>query len=182
MDNQVAAQSNINQINPVNAPSTYYLKCPYCGSDNLRILGKKGSLGASIAVGSLFGAAGNLVANSISKDDYTYEPTNYKCESCKQKFESLPLLAQPEEILSEPCKIVFTRLSSFVGMAVSQNLWMNGVKIGPVKNGKTVEFFTMIKFNTMFMTDQYGVAFKGDYKFEAQPGGVVEVRFKRKFL
>ena len=171
-----------NQINQVNAPSTYYLKCPHCGSNNLRILGKKGSLGASIAIGGAFGAIGNLAANAMSKDDFAYEPVNYKCESCKQKFQSLPLAAQPDEILPEPCRIVFTRMSSFVGMAVSQNVWMNGVKIGPVKNGKTLEFTTMTKYNTMFVTDQYGVAFRGDYKFEAQPGGIVNVRYKRKFL
>ena len=35
------------------------------------------------------------------------------------------------------------------------------------------------------VTDQYGMAFRGkagSYKFEAQPGGAVQVRFKRKFL
>ncbi|MCL1859501.1 MAG: hypothetical protein FWF92_09765 [Oscillospiraceae bacterium] len=177
MDNQ-----NAQQVNAVNAPSVYYLKCPFCGSNNLRVLGKKGALGASIAIGGMFGAVGNLVADSISQDNFTYEPTNYKCEACKQKFEALPLAAQPDEILTEPCKIVFTRASSFVGMWVSQTVWMNGVKLGSIKNGKTIEFMTMTKYNTLFVTDQYGVAFKGDYKFEAQPGGITQVRFKRKFL
>ena len=130
----------------------------------------------------MFGAVGNLVANSISKDDYTFEPINCKCLTCGKKFETLPLVAQPDEILPQPCKIIFTRMSSFVGMAVSQSIWMNGVKISPIKNKQTIEFMTFTRYNTLFVTDQFGVAFKADYKFEAQPGGVVEVRFKRKFL
>ena len=173
---------NNQNIAPVNAPSTYYLKCPYCGAGNLQILGKKGSLGASIVVGGVFGAVGNLVANSMSESDYSYHPMNYRCLTCRKKFESLPLTAQPEEILAQPCRIVFTRMSSFIGMAVAQHVWMNGVKIGPVKNGKTLEFMTVLRYNTLFVTDHMGVAFKGDYKFEAQPGGIVQVRYKRKFV
>ena len=176
MDTQVAAQANT-----VNVPSTYYLKCPYCGAGNFRILGKKGALGASIGIGVAFGALGNIVTNAVTKDDYAYEPINYKCESCGQKFEAYPLAAQPDEILPAPCKVVFTRLSSFVGMWVSQSVWMNGIKMGPIKNGKTLEFDTYVKNNTLFVTDQYGVAFRGSYKFEAQPGACVTVRFKRKF-
>jgi len=76
---------------------------------------------------------------------------------------------------------IFKRISSIVEMAVSQSVWMNGVKISPIKNGKAIEFFTPVKYNTLFVTDQHGVAFKTDYKFEASPGGSVEVKFKRKF-
>ena len=176
MENQSAEQSSA-----ISVPSIYNLKCPHCGTSDLQILGKKGAMGKAIAVGAAFGAIGNLVANSMSKEDYTFEPVNFKCKICKKKFQSLPLNAQPDEILQKPCKIVFTRLSSFIGMAVSQNVWMNGVKIGTVKNGKTIEFVTYTKHNTLFVTDQYGVAFKTDYKFEAQQGGCVEVKFKRKF-
>ena len=176
MENQV-----IENQAAINVPSVYHLKCPQCGADSFRILGKKGALGKSIGVGVAFGAIGNLVANASSKDDYAYEPIQYKCIVCQKKFEALPLLAQPDEILSVPCKIIFKRLSSFVGMAVSQSVWLNGIKIGSIKNGKAIEFPTYVRYNTLFVSDQYGVAFKTDYKFEAQPGGCVEVQFKRKF-
>ena len=177
MENQVATP-----VSTVNAPSLYRLRCPQCGAGSLRMLGKKGALGKSIAVGAAFGAVGNIVANAVSVSEYTYEPMNFKCETCGNKFEALPLTAQPDEILPVPCKIVFNRLSSFVGMAVSQFVWLNGVKIGPVKNGKTLEFPVYTRYNSIAVTDQYGVAFKTDYKFEAQPGGCVWVKFKRKFV
>lgn len=175
MDNQTMEQTNT-----VNAPSLHNLACPKCNASDFKVVGAKGSMGKTLGA-SAFGAIGFLVADSMSKNDYTYEPLNYKCNSCGKKFESLPLLAQPDEILSAPCKISFKRLSSFVGMAVSQNIWLNGIKVGPVGNGKTVEFETMTKHNILFVTDQMGVAFKGHYSFEAQPGGTVEVQFKRKF-
>lgn len=185
MDNQqkINQSDNIQPQNmaQTNYPSTHELVCPKCKSNNLKILGTKGSKGTALGVGMAFGAIGNLVANSISKDDYTFQPVKYKCNSCGKKFDSLPLNAKPEEILDKPCTIKFTRLSSFVGMAVSQNVWLNGLKVGSIGNGKSITFQTFVKHNTVFVTDQYGVAFKGDYKFEAQSGGTEEIRFKKKF-
>ena len=165
----------------VNIPSTHALVCPKCQKSNLKILGTKGSKGAAIGIGVAFGAIGNLVANSGSKDDFSLKPIQYKCTACGNKFESFPLAAAPEEILETPCTVSFKRLSSFVGIAVAQNVWLNGVKVASVGNGKTVTFETSVKHNTVFVTDQYGVAFKGDYKFEAESGGSEEIRFKRKF-
>lgn len=185
MNNQQESNPNQN-VQPqnaaqINVPSTHELVCPHCKSGDLKILGTKGAKGAAMGIGMAFGAIGNLVANSVSKDDYTVQPVKYKCNSCGKKFDSLPLNAKPEELLEQPCTVTFTRLSSFVGMAVSQNVWLNGVKVGPIGNGKTITFQTCVKHNTVFVTDQYGVAFKGDYKFEAQSGGTEEIRFKKKF-
>lgn len=176
MENQVAEQANT-----ISAPSLYRLQCPKCGGNTFQILGVKGAAGKSVGISVAFGAIGNMVASSMSKDDMSYKPVNFKC-SCGNKFESFPMQAQPDEILTAPCTIRFTRVSSFVGMAVSQTIWMNGLKVSPVGNGKTVEFQTMTKYNTLFVTDQYDAAFKGNYKFEAVPGGTIDVRFKRKFL
>lgn len=170
----------VEKTNTVNEPSLHNLKCPHCGANDFKILGAKGSKGKSAASGA-FGAVGALVMNAISKDGKSLESVNYKCVSCRKKFTSLPLVATPDEILSAPCKISFKRMSGFMGMAVSQTVWLNGIKIASVGNGKTIEFQTMIKYNTLFVTDQSGVAFKGDYKFEAQPNGSMEVKFKRKF-
>lgn len=170
------------EIQKVNIPSTHALTCPKCQHNDLKILGTKGSMAHGVTSSLLFGAIGNLVANSNSKDDYSVKPVQYKCNICGNKFVSLPIEAEPGEILETPCTISFTRLSSFVGMAVAQHIYLNGVKVDTVGNGKTVTFKTSVKHNTIFVTDQYGVAFKGDYKFVAESGGKKEIRFKRKFL
>lgn len=176
--NTVAPQQPVQQVQ---LPSLYYLKCPHCGGGEFRILGKKGAMGKSIGMGLAFGAVGALVANSMEKTNYDFEPINYKCNACSKKFESMPLVAQQNEILPQPAVVAFKRASSFVGMAVTQFVWLNGVKIAAVKNGQAIEFPVFTQYNTIFVTDQFGVAFKGDYKFEAQPGGRVEVKFNRKF-
>lgn len=165
-----------------NYPSLYKLTCPKCGQNNLKVLGTKGAKGASVGIGMAFGAVGNLVASSMSKDEAAVQPVKYQCLACKNKFDSLPLNAEPDEILDQPCNINFTRLSSFVGMAVVQGVWLNGVKVGTVGNGKSISFPTFTKHNTVFVTDQYGVVINGDYKFEAQSGGTQELKFKRKFV
>ncbi len=164
-----------------NFPSVYELACPKCADKDLKILGTKGSKGKALGIGMAFGAVGNLVASSMSKDDYTLQPVKYKCKACGKKFDALPLSAKPEELLDAPCTIHFTRLSCFAGMAVSQSVYLNGVKVASVGNGKSVEFQTFVKNNTIFVTDHNGVAFKGRYKFEAQSGGTEEIRFKKKF-
>ena len=158
------------------------LKCPRCGSEHLTVTGKKGALGASIATGAAFGAIGNLVAARQANANTATEPLQYKCQNCANKFESLPAVAPPEDVLDTPCTITFTRLGSFVGMAVPQFVHNNGVNLGSVKNGKSIAFTTNNRYNVLFVTDQFGVAFKSEYRFEAQPGSSVSVRFKRKFL
>ena len=158
------------------------LRCPQCGSEQLRVTGVKGALGTSLATGIAFGAIGNLVAGKNAAANTVTEPLQYKCNSCGNKFESLPLCAPPEEILSTPCSITFTRERSFVGSAVPQIVYLNGVKLGAVNNGASLTFPTGNRFNTLFVTDQYGVAFDSVYRFEALPGGMVSARFMRKFL
>lgn len=165
-----------------NFPSLHKLTCPKCGKNDLKVLGTKGSKGASIGIGMAFGAIGNIIASSASKDEASLQPIQYQCKSCRNKFDSLPLNAVPDEILSEPCTITFTRLSSFVGMAVLQGVWLNGVKVGSIENGKTMTFQTFTKHNTIFVTDQYGVVINEAYSFEAQSGGQQNVNFKRKFV
>ena len=183
MDNQqnLNPEAQENSAQP-NVPSIYGLACPKCQNGDLKIVGTKGSKGAAIGMGLALGAVGNLIANASNKDDFSLRPIQYKCKSCGNKFESLPLVAKPEEILEKPCTVNFHRLSRFAGMAVSQDVWLNGVKVGTVKNGQSITFETVTKHNTVFVTDQYGVAFKGDRKFEAQSGGTEEIRFKGKFL
>lgn len=163
-------------------PSVAFLACPACGGNDLLITGQKGGTGKSIGVVLAFGAIGSMVAGSnAAKDTATY-PIQYRCNACKNKFESGPLTATAEEILPAPATINFTRKGSMVGAAVPQIVYMNGMKMGPVKNGKTITFQTMVRYNTIFVTDQFGVAFKDSYRFEAQPGAEVQVDFNRKFV
>ena len=177
MDNQT-----YNQGHAVSAPSLFRLNCPRCGTYDYQVLGKKGAKGKAIGVGAMFGAVGDWVASSISENNFNLEPMNYKCKACGAKFESVPLLAQPDEILQAPCRIIFTRMSGIAGMGVAQSVWLNGVKVAAVGNGETKELVTYIRYNTLFVTDQYGVAFADVHKFEASAGGYIEVRFNRKFV
>jgi Zn finger protein HypA/HybF involved in hydrogenase expression len=162
-------------------PSLYRLACPKCGSGDLEIKGTEGSLAKAVGVFAAFGAVGNLVMSANAEKNLETKPIKYKCNSCSNKFTSMPLPAQPDEFLDAPCTISFERVSNFVGMAVAQIVYLNGIKIGPIKNGKTITFSTVVRYNTLFVTDAAGVAFKGAYRFEAQPGGNVHVRFNRKF-
>ena len=162
-------------------PSVNGLKCPQCGKTEFRIMGTKGSM-AKAGVAVAFGAIANMALDSQSKKDFEIKPVKYQCLGCKTKFEAEPLVAPEEDVLAEPCKIVFHRLKSAVGMAVTQQVYLNGVKIGNVKNGEDMEFQTFTKHNTVFVTDQAGIAFPGAYSFEAQPGGTVDINFKRKFV
>ena len=163
-------------------PSVALLTCPNCGQKQFKIIGTKGSLGKAIVGAGMFGAVGNMVMDSRSKENFELLPVKYQCLSCKNKFEALPLVAEDEEVLDTPCTIVFHRLGSPVGMAVSQQVFLNGVKMGSVKNKADLEFQTHTKQNTIFVTDQYGVAFPGEYTFTAENGGFVEINYKRKFL
>lgn len=163
-------------------PSLYGLACPSCGSQQYTAIGVKGSTGKALATSFAFGAIGNMVAGSSAAKNMVTEPIQYRCDSCKTKFESGPLVAAPEELLPAPCMVHFVRESSFVGMAVPQIVYMNGIKMGAVKNGNTLSMQTPLRYNAVFVTDQHGMAFKGIRRFEAVPGGEVTIRFNRKFL
>lgn len=184
MDNQQNVNADAaNSAEQPNFPSIHAITCPKCHAGDLKIMGVKGAKGAVVGMALAFGAVGGLIANAASKDNMALYPTKYRCKSCGNKFESLPLVAQPEELLNAPCTIKLRRKSGFVGMAVSQDVWMNGVKVGTIGNGKTISFQSFTKHNTLFLIDQYGTASKNEYKFEAQAGGNVEVTCKlRKFV
>ena len=158
------------------------LQCPQCGQEDLTIKGKAGGTGASVAGALLGGAIVNLAASASASKNVQTTPIAYVCNHCKHKFQTFPLDAPPEDILDTPCTVHFTRLGGIVGAAVAQMVYLNGVNCGPVKNGKTITLQTGNRWNTLFVTDQYGAAFPSVYRFEAAPGGVVEVKFNRKFV
>lgn len=157
------------------------LKCPYCGSENISVKGAKGAMGKAAAA-MAFGAVGALVASSAASGEVEVCNMQYKCQSCGKSFESEPLTAPAEDVLCEPCSVTFIRESSMVGAAVAQVVYINGVRMGTVKNGQSIVFDVSNRYNTLFVTDATGVAFPDVMRFEAAPGTGVTFRFNRKFI
>ena len=62
--------------------------------------------------------------NSINKDD-TF------CTECGNKID--------KEKMGKLCKIIVTRRKYFLGVAISFPVYVDGIKIGDLKNGKTLE-------------------------------------------
>ena len=135
-----------------------------------------------VSVNNYFGAVGNIVSSSRSKDNFEIKPVKYQCLDCKNKYEALPNEASSDDILKKPCTITFERLSSFIGVAVRQQVFLNGIKMGTIKNGSKLTFETNTRTNTIFVTDHHGVAFKGHYTFTAEEGGEKYIKFKKKFI
>ena len=168
-----------------------YLKatCPHCKSNDLLVTGANGSVGRTVIVtllSILFMPIGLILipwfyrmisARTIASD----WPIKYKCKKCDHKFTREPVRASQEEMLSAPCVIEFERISSLVGAAMPQIVHINGVKVASIKNGKTIAFQTLVKHNVIFVTDQYGNAFLGQYTFEAEANTSVLLRFNRVF-
>lgn len=157
------------------------LKCPYCGSENISVRGAKGSMGKAAAA-MAFGAVGALVASSSVSDTAEVAEMQYRCEECNKSFEAMPLTASEEDTLEQPCSVTFIRESSMIGAAVVQVVYVNGVKLGVVKNGQSIQFNVSNRYNTLFVTDATGIAFPDVMRFEAAPGAAVTFRFNRKFL
>jgi DNA-directed RNA polymerase subunit RPC12/RpoP len=171
------------QVVRTGIPSLYYVKCPKCGSSNFIMVGQTGAKGKSIGMSLAFGAVGSLANAHAASGRDAVEPLQYQCKDCKEKFVAGPLEAAPDELLSAPATISVERVKSFVGMAVPQVVFVNGVKVGELLNGRVVTFQTPLRFNTLVVTDHFGVAFKtGTTRFEVQPGGAAHFRFNRKYV
>jgi hypothetical protein len=65
-----------------------------------------------------------------------------------------------------------------VGAVLPQVVYLNGIKIGVVNNGKAISFYTWVKEIVLFLTVQ-GVAFPA-CKFTAEPGGSTVILYNRK--
>ena len=156
-------------------------KCPQCGSSEWKVTGLPGAAGRAVLVG-LFGLIGNAIASSSLKNRKDDDPFICKCDSCGNKWEAIPVNAPEEERLESPCKINVTRPGGFVGAAVGQFAYLNGIRMGILKNGNTMTFETNVKHNLLYFTDLSGTVFK-DYKhFDAEAGGNRNFNFNRKFL
>ncbi|MDR0507550.1 MAG: DUF805 domain-containing protein [Dysgonamonadaceae bacterium] len=144
--------------------SLEYLRCPQCGSKSFTalFLGGKNVVNPAKAIATV--------------------PMTYKCDDCRQRFTAVPTEADKDEILAAPCEVVVKRMSNIIGAVTIFIVYLNGVKVGALTNGKAISFSTRVKHNQLVVVDQEFNAFKGAYHFEAEPYGRVEAFFNRKFL
>jgi len=129
----------------------------------------------------LFGIIGNGIASSNLKNRKDDSPFVFKCESCDKKFEIGPCQAPEDERLATPCTITVTRPGNFVGAAVGQHTFLNGIRMGILKNGSSLTFKTDVKNNLLYFTDLSGTVYKSVRRFIAEPGGNLSFRFNMKF-
>jgi hypothetical protein len=156
-------------------------KCPQCDSADWMPLGTPGYITRSLwAV--FFGFIGALAANSSGKNRAETPAFICKCRSCRNKWEARPKEVPLEARLETPCRISMTRPGSFVGAAVAQFIYLNGKRVGILKNGGTIEFETAEPYNILFATDGSGTAFQNTRYFEAPSGGELNFNFNRKFV
>ena len=163
-------------------PTLHNLSCPYCNSADLKFLGIKGAAGKSVAIVAAFGALGSLVSSTTVSENEPTKPLFYKCNHCRKKFESYPISTPDEDVLGAPCKITFHRIKSIGGMGVPYIVYLNGMRVGPIKNGTAFQFNTHTKYNTLYVMNHHGLPFPGEYTFQATSGGEVTVQFKNKFV
>jgi hypothetical protein len=90
--------------------------------------------------------------------------------------------AAEEEWLESPCEITISRPGGFVGALVGQYVFLNGIRIGVLKNGGSLSFQTNVTHNILYCTDLAGAVFQDYRRFEAEPGGNESFSFNRKFL
>lgn len=172
----------MNTMSELQIPTLHNLSCPFCGSQDLHFLGLKGAVGKSVAIGAAFGALGSIVASSTVSESEPTKPLYFKCKQCRKKFETYPLPAPSDEILATPCKISFQRIKSFAGLAVPYIVYLNGMRVGPIKNGESFQFDTNSRYNTLYVMNHHGLPFKSECRFEASAGATVAVQFKNKFV
>lgn len=156
------------------------LKCPACASVEYKALGTKGFAGRFV-VNLFFGFLAGAIYSKSEQNNVEEREIIYKCSKCGHKWESFPVKAGAGSLLETPCEIHFTRQGNFVGMAMAQFVYLNGRKIGAVKNGESITFTTERKQNMIFVTDHTGGAFDSR-RFDAFPGGSIKFRFSRKFV
>jgi DNA-directed RNA polymerase subunit RPC12/RpoP len=155
------------------------ITCPKCNSIDVMAKGTKGALGRTIATLFLGPLIGILIGKSTS-DSEGSQSVQYKCKKCGNVFISQEKSLESNEQLMGTCKIILYRDKSFIGAIVPRFVYLNGKKIDVIKNGKSIEFTTNMKSNTITVTDHIGNAFKESYKFDTIKGGITEVHFRQK--
>jgi len=88
-----------------------------------------------------------------------------------------PAAIQPDPVktLTEPCAIHLTRTTNFVGGGVSVQVVFNGVEMGKLGNGKTLETQTYQDKNELFILQ--GKRKIAARRFDATTGGDINIDF-----
>jgi hypothetical protein len=155
------------------------LKCPVCAAVDFKALGTKGFAGRQLAI-ILFGFPAGVIFSGVEKKTVRDKAVIYKCPACGNKWEALPVKAAESGCLETSCEIHVTRESGIIGRVMAWFVYLNGKKIGPVKNGGRIIFTTERKHNLVFVTDHSGRAFDTRC-FDASAGEKIELSFRRKF-
>jgi DNA-directed RNA polymerase subunit RPC12/RpoP len=168
--------------------TTNMIRCEYCQSDQVFPFGTSHAMQNFVGNMTIFkgGLLGGVVGQTMDLKGYDpliHEQIGYKCKSCKKKFfihQKADALKHDFEI---PCTITFIREKKVLGALVDQLVYLNGFKIGPVKNGQAIQFFTYKINNVVVVTDVNGLSACADYfAFEAFEGGSQNIRFGMGFL
>jgi hypothetical protein len=164
--------------NPLNLNDD--LACPVCTAVDIKALGTKGFTGRQLVI-ILFGFPAGLIFSDVEKKTVRDKAIIYQCSICGNKWEAFPVKAAESGCLERPCEIHVSREGGITGGLMPQFVYLNGKKIGPVKNGGRIIFTTGRKYNLVFITDHLGRAFD-TRRFDASPGEQIKLRFKGKFL
>jgi len=84
--------------------------------------------------------------------------------------------AESSAKLAEPCNVSVTRLSSFVAAVVPSAVFLNGNRVGVLKNGGTLNLSTEYADNELMIRNPVDRTIQ----FEGVPGGLVKLEFSTK--
>jgi len=154
------------------------VKCPKCGSKSYIPTGTHNSANADL------GAVDKTPSGEdfITLSTLPALPLGYQCNECKHKFISFPVEAIENERLEQPCTVLLKRMSNFVGSATINMVYLNGVKVSGLNNGKAISFPTQVKHNELVIADHMGNACKAVCRFEAVSGGKVQIHYNPRGL
>jgi hypothetical protein len=156
------------------------LACPVCAAADIKALGTKGFAGRQL-VTILFGFFAGVALGRVEQKNTKDKAIIYKCSKCGNKWTAFPVVAAESGCLKTPCEIHVIREGSIIGGIMNQFVYLNGKKIGPIKNRERITFATERKRNLVFVTDHLGRSLDTRF-FDVSAGEQIELRFKRKLL
>jgi hypothetical protein len=155
-------------------------KCPVCAAVDFEVLGVKGFAGRQLAT-MLFGFPASFAFSKAEEKNTKTKAIIHKCNKCGNKWTPVPATTDEKNTAETPCAIHFTRENSLINRVLFQFVYLNGKKIGAVKNGERITFATERKHNVIFVTDHSGRALD-TRRFDVFAGERIEFKFRQKFL
>jgi hypothetical protein len=156
------------------------LLCPSCAAVDIKALGTEGFAGRKLAA-VLLGFLADIAFAKAEQKNTKDRAIIYECSLCGKRWKAFPAQAAESGCRETSREIHVTRTGGIAGGAIARFVYLNGKKIGPVKNGGRITFTTERKHNLVFVTDHLGHAFDTRH-FDVPAGKQIELRFKRKFV